>query len=72
MSYLLVRFLRDGVPGADPMRKIHVRLAKGFVKLQSIGMAEFAASEKCIKEMHQRGTDSGHVAQNVGRQSCGQ
>lgn len=53
MLYLLVQFLRDGVPGADPMREIHVRLAKGIVKLQFIGTGEYVSSKKCIKEMHQ-------------------
>ena len=54
MSYLRVRFLRDGVPGADPMRKIYVRLAKGIVKLESIGGNEYVSSEKRMKEMQQR------------------
>ncbi len=51
MSYLQVRFLGHGVLGADPMRKIHVRVAKGLLELRFIGTSEYVFSEKCMKEI---------------------
>ena len=70
MSYSQIQFLGGGVPGADPMREIHVRLAK-VVKLQSIGISECVSSEKCMKEIQQRdrlqeipATTGGEVAGN--------